>query len=390
MNPSPVGLIQTHFISRLTFCTLVLLTSIVANAQLDSILSKTNFELDYRFRAEQDWDSQRPDGTLRDNRSRLRYRLRAGVTYENKYYSFGTRIRTGDPNKQQDPQLTLGKGLQEFGTLPIGFEKAFFQFKKNNFRFWLGKNTYPFEKNNELFWSDNVFPEGIAVEKTFSFESTQVSKFKITAGHFILNSNNSSFSDDAYFQGLQTSIVMLNDRVKVYPSIYLFRNIPNIPDGANTLEIDYSIIHLGSALSILKKQNLKFKIDYYLNFENYSDNNDINSELADQKTGFTIGLRYGTLKEKNDWFVEATYANLQKYSILDYMAQNDWARWDYSAFNSPDGRLSNFQGIELVAAYAITKKINLVTKYYLVEQLIPLGISNETGQRIRFDINIKI
>ena len=85
-----------------------------------------------------------------------------------------------------------------------------------------------------------------------------------------------------------------------------------------------------------------------------------------------------------------TYAYLERFSNLDYMAQNDWARWDYSGFDSPDGRLSNLWGIEAVLAYAISEKVNLVSKYYLVEQLVPYGAEKETGQRIRFDINLKI
>ena len=375
---------------RLIIYILLLTTSITVNAQIDSLLSKITFELDYRFRAEQDWDSKRSDGSFRENRSRLRYRLRAGVTYEDKYYSIGTRVRTGDPNKQQDPQLTLGKGLQEFGTLPIGFEKAYFQYNRNNYRIWLGKNTYPFEKNNELFWSDNVFPEGVALEKTIPFESSLVNSIKVATGHFIINSNDTSLSDDAYFQGLQTTISMGNNSVKVFPSIYLFRNIPNIPDGADTFELDYTIFHIGSRFSLLKEKRLMLKADYYQNLENYTDNTNISSTLMNHKTGVTLGVKYGELKEKKDWFLEVTYANLERYSILDYMAQNDWARWDYSAFNSPDGRLSNMQGIEVVYAYAITSKIKFVTKYYLVEQLTQVGIAKENGQRVRFDIDINI
>ena len=72
------------------------------------------------------------------------------------------------------------------------------------------------------------------------------------------------------------------------------------------------------------------------------------------------------------------------------MAQNDWARWDYSAFNSPDGRLTNFKGIEIVIGYNISKKINVIDKYYNIKQIIPTGEFKETGQRIRFDLNVKI
>jgi hypothetical protein len=369
---------------------LLLSFSYYLTAQIDSASSKLNFELDFRFRAEQDWDSRRSDGSFREDRSRLRYRLITGATYKNKDYEVGVRLRTGDPNKQQDPQLTLGKGLKEFGTLPIGLEKAYFQYGKNNYRFWLGKNTYPFEKNNELFWSDNVFPEGVMVEKTFYTQSKLLNKIKVAAGHFILNSNDLSFTDDGYFQGLQTSVSSKNNRLTLFPSIYLFRNIPNIPDGEHSFLLNYSIIHLGSKLRLPMTKELSLDFDFYQNLEDYTFNENIDSKFKDQKTGFTVGVKYGKLEVQKDWFIKLTYANLDRYSVLDYMAQNDWARWDYSSFNSPDGRLSNLQGVELVFAYAITEKINFVSKYYIVEQLVTNDVARETGQRIRFDINIKM
>lgn len=376
--------------TKFFFCLLILFCFGQVKAQVDSTLSRVKFDLDFRFRAEQDWDSKRSDGTLRDDRTRLRYRLRTGATYLHKDYSFGVRVRTGDPNKQQDPQLTLGKGLKEFGTLPIGFEKAYFQYHKKKFRFWLGKNDYPFEKNNELFWSDNVFPEGVMVEKVFLLDFKYFDQIKLIGGHFILGSNDGTLSNDAYLQGFQTSLEALDNRIKFFPSIYIFRNIPNVPDGSHTALIDYSIFHLGAKLKFLKNKKLSITLDYYKNIQDYSMNADIDSEFSDQTTGVTLGAKYGAIEVKNDWLIQLTYANLERYAILDYMAQNDWARWDYSAFNSPDGRLSNYQGIEFVTAYAITNKINLVSKYYMVNQLLPFGTSKETGQRIRFDINVRI
>ena len=355
--------------------------------QSDTTFSKLTFEMDYRFRAEHDWNSRKSDGTFRDNRSRLRFRMRAGASYSNKQYTFGLRIRTGEQDKQQDPQLTLGKGLKEFGTLPIGFEKIYFQYNKNNFKIWLGKNSYPFKKNNELFWSDNVFPEGISIDKKFSIEKGILKKVNLTAGHFILASNDKSFLEDSYFQGAQLNFLSRDDKYEFSSALYHLRNIPNIPDGEHTFDINYSIFHLRTKLDFA---DFSFDFDYYYNLVQYVNNINIEPEFRNQKTGYTIGIQYGDLKTAKNWMYKITYAYLERYSILDYMAQNDWARWDYSAYNSPDGRLSNYQGIEAVIAYAISEKINLVSKYYYVEQLIPFDIAKENGQRIRFDINIKL
>ncbi len=367
----------------------VIISMVQLNAQKDSLKSKLQFEMDFRFRAEQDWDSQKSDGSFREDRSRLRYRFRTGLSYAQDWYTFGFRIRTGDPNKQQDPQLTLGKGLKEYGTLPLGFEKIYFQSEWNDFKLCLGKNSYPFTKNNELFWSDNVFPEGISIKKKINLKSPLLNEIELSGGHFVMASNNTSFNKDAYFQAFQTSFTGWDKRIMVFPSLYVFRNIPDIPDGDHSFLLDYTIMHFGSSLKLLKDHSFRIDFDYYQNFENYESNIDVASNFTDQRNGFVVGLKYGDLKVADNWFFSISYADLERYSIVDYMAQNDWARWDYSAFNSPDGRLSNFRGAEIVAAYAISDKINIVSKYYIVEQLIPYGTSKETGQRIRFDINVK-
>ena len=96
----------------------------------------------------------------------------------------------------------------------------------------------------------------------------------------------------------------------------------------------------------------------YQNIEDYRSNENISDAFSEEKTGYSIGIQFGSFKQTKDLKFKITYAKLEKYAALDYMAQNDWARWDYSAFNSPDGRLTNFKGIEIVIGYNISKKIN--------------------------------
>ena len=236
---------------------------------------------------------KKSDGTFRDDRTRLRYRLRAGASYSNKWYTTGFRIRTGDQNKQQDPQLTLGQGFEEFGTLPIGFEKAYFQGKWKTYVFWVGKNTFPFKKSNELFWSDNVYPEGIFLAKDFLFNSTLLNSLKISGGHFIMSSTGKSLGQDAYFQGLQAHAMLFDNRLEFFPSFYFFKNIPNIPDGFETFEIDYAILHLGAKFNLIKNQPLDVELDYYNNLEDYGQNDSIPNNLKDEKTSVVVGLKYG-------------------------------------------------------------------------------------------------
>ena len=372
-----------------TILLILLLIPITLLAQIDSLKSKMSFEADFRFRVEQDWNSKKSDGTFRDDRTRLRYRLRAGAQYEDKWYTVGFRLRTGNPSKQQDPQLTLGNGFEEFGTLPIGLEKAYFQGKWSKFGFWVGKNTFPFEKSNELFWSDNVYPEGVFLLKGFRLNSKLIDSVNLKAGHFIMSTAGKSLNNDAYFQGYQAYIKFLENRFELFPSLYLFKNVPNIPDGNETFEIDYSILHVGARINLLKKRLLNIEFDYYYNFRDYNQNDSIPISLKEQKSGIVFGLKYGILKQKEDWLFKASYASLQQYSAVDFMAQNDWVRWDYSSFGSADGRLTNFNGIELLVGYKVDKRVSLKMKYYIVEQLVPYGSTKETGSRIRLDLDVK-
>lgn len=367
----------------------VLLFSVICNAQ-EGGFSKIKFSGDFRFRVEQDWDSRKSDGTFRTDRTRLRYRARLGAIYNHKdWATVGLRIRTGDPIKQQDPQITLGDVSKEFGTLPIGFEKLFFKAKYKNFEGWLGKNTFPFEKNNEQFWSDNVFPEGIFLSYNFAVNSGILNTISLRGGHFIVVASGATLGSDSYFEGFQTNLSFANGNFNIFPSIYVFKNMPNIPDGAATFVFDYTILHLGGNLKVLNKPLINLDVDYYYNAEDYGSNANILQNFKEEKHGFVSGISYGALKEKGNLFFKLTYNYLQQYAAVDFLTQNDWARWDYSSFNSPDGRLTNYKGFEFVTAYKLNKSMNLVMKYYWVEQLVPYGNFLENGSRIRFDIDIK-
>ncbi len=358
-------------------------------SQKDTENKKLSFTGDFRFRVEQDWDVKKPDGTFKDNRSRLRYRFRFGMNYQSTdWASFGMRIRTGYRNNQQDPQITLGSDFGEFSTLPIGFEKIFFRADYKWFSGWLGKNTFPFEKQNELFWSDNVYPEGVFLSAKYETNSNIIESLKLSMGHFIIGTGGTSFDQDRYFQGIQLLTNHWKNRLKIFPSFYYFKKMPNIPDGNETYNLNYSIVHLGTKVKIIENPFVSIGVDLYKNIENLNENDSIPNQFQDQKKGVIIGLSVGDFKKKGDWTVQAYYTYLEKYAAVDFLAQNDWTRWDYSNQGSPAGRLTNFKGLELKAGYVINNNFKINMRYFIVDQLIPFGISNETGNRIRFDLDI--
>ncbi len=389
MNPSTVisKIFVPQIILTLLFLTLCLTVMV---AQADTVAQgELSFHGDFRFRVEQDWDSRKSDGSFREDRSRLRYRARIGAEYRRDWYVTGVRLRTGNPIKQQDPQLTLGDGPEEFGTLAVGFEKLYFQASLPALSFGLGKVEFPFLKNNEQFWSDNVYPEGVYLQKGIATNSSSImDSLALTMGHFLVATNNRRFADDAYFQAAQMSLLAFDGRLKLFPSLYLFRNLPDIPDGGGTFELDYTILHCGMQVLMAQNRQWKLELDYYRNLEEYAQNSDIDPSLTDQRNGYTIGLSYGELSDKGSLFLKASYNYQERFSAVDFLAQNDWARWDYSSAGSPDGRLTNYRGIEIVGSYMIEANVKLTVKYYDVNQIVAYGPRLETGQRIRFDIDV--
>lgn len=354
--------------------------------QNDSIQKKLKLSADFRFRVEQDWNSKKTDGSFRDDRTRLRYRARLGATYQFKdWVSFGMRLRTGQPNKQQDPQLTIG---DQFSSVPVAFEKLYANFTYAWLSGWVGKNSFPFEHQTELFWSDNVSPEGVSLSGKFSFQNEFVQSLKVNTGHFIFATSGTSLGNDSYFEGLQLVSSHWQNRVTFFPAFYYFKNMPNIPDGGDTFSIDYSIVHLGTKIEILKNPKVTVGFDYYQNVQDYNGNDSIQKPLQNQKTGYVANAGIGKLNKKGDWKVQLTYSYMERFAAVDYLAQNDWARWDYSGAGSADGRLTNFKGLEVMAGYALAENMNLNVRFFTVEQLVPYGIAKENGNRIRLDFNI--
>ena len=223
----------------------------------------------------------------------------------------------------------------------------------------------------------------------FNFESQYIQVLEINTGHFIISANGASFDSDAYLQGIQFVTTHWGKRLKLFPSFYYFNEIPNIPDGNETFVMNYAILQFGTKVTLSKKNLIVAGIDYYHNIENYNRNDSIPQKFANQKQGIVTSLTIGKLKKSGDWKAGLTYVYLERFAAVDFFAQNDWARWDYSSQDSKDGRLTNFKGIEIMGGYALDKNMNLKVRGFLVDQIVPLGIEKETGSRVRVDFNIK-
>lgn len=353
---------------------------------------KLKFSADAKYRFEQDWNSRKSDGTYRDDRFRMRFRVRAGLNYSpNDWASFGIRFRTGYYEKQQDPNLTIGDGYHEFESVPIGMDKLFFRVRHKSFDGWLGRNTFPFEKQNELFWSDHVAIDGVYLNSKQELNANWIDDIAYSGGIFTMLNSYGTFDDDSFIGIVQVTTYHLNKRLRIFPTFYFFNNMPDIPDGNESYRFNYSIFQLGSKALVLEHPRITLGLDLYRNLQNYDGNTSIPDALKNQKSGLVASVVYGDLSKKGDFVLGTFFTYLERYSAVDFIAQNDWVRWDYSGQgDTRDGRLTNFKGLEIMSGYKITKRLQLKIRYFMVEQLVPYGPSLENGNRIRLDVDFKI
>jgi len=368
----------------------VLLYSTDMISQEKSKPKKLRFSADAKFRFEQDWNSRKSDGTLREDRFRIRFRVRAGLNYTPKdWASFGIRFRTGYAEKQQDPNLTIGDGYHEFESVPIGMDKLYFKVNLKYIEGWLGRNTFPFEKQNELFWSDHVAIDGLYLSTKQELDADWIDQIAYSGGIFTMFNSYGTFDENSFIGIAQVTTTHLDKRLRIFPTFYFFNNMPDIPDGNETSRFDYNIIHLGAKALIFEHPKISLGLDLYQNLQNYSDIQAIPDKMKDQKTGIVFNALYGSLSKKGDIAFGLDLTYLERYAAVDFIAQNDWVRWDYSGQGSRDGRLTNYKGISLMTGYRISKMLQVKVRYFTVEQLIPYGPSLENGNRIRLDLDFK-
>ena len=371
---------QRLYLFLICFC---LLTSTPTLLWAQQNQSRTlSFSGDFRFRAEFDRDSQRPDGTRRDDRDRLRFRARFGFNYQyDEHISFGVRMRSGAAAATQSPHVTLGS---ELTLKTFSLDKAFVRVASQSGSFWLGKNSFPFWKQNELFWDDDATPEGAAGSYTVGIG--EGSRLTATGGYFILDTPASNtFADQARLMAGQLVLKagVNAGSAEVAGGFFAFRENPE-QDDPRLEDLDYSIGVAGAKVAVnVGARPVEIGADVMVNFEEYP----ASMFNHDQTTGYVASLTVGRLSKKKDWLLAYYYGHVQKYAVVGRYAQDDWVRWGSATAT----RSSNFQGHEFRAALALGSKNNLVARLYVVEGVkreSPSATAKEDGVRFRIDWNI--
>lgn len=360
---------------------------------------KLNFQGDFRFRVEQDWDSRNFDGSYREDRFRLRYRLRFGFTYDwNEYIGFGARIRTGVDESVQSPHNNLGH--REFSGVPINFDKIYFGGTYDKYWWWAGKNSFPFWKQNELFWDDDVTPEGVAIGGAFDQYGLTI---KPKLGYFITNTGDGDFDPrdptngkiDGHMVMSQLELGFKSEQVDITyaTGYYALKNINNVPTtdffySGPRFKLDYTFLVSGIQVKLKSKRPITIGIDHFTNLEDYSSMPDslIHPVFKDQTNGYVVSVKMGQLKDKGDWLLGYYYAHKEEYSVVSYYTEDDWVRFG----NINRNRNTNYTGHEIRAGYALNSQFNLLARAYFVEGLVTADVATESGSRFRLDFNMKI
>ena len=339
---------------------------------------------DLRFRLETDWDSQKSDGTERDDRTRARVRARLGLEYDPlSFLSFGARVVTGAKDSQQSPHITIKDfNNNDTGDKDAVLDKWYVKASGKVPWIWLGRNSFPFWKQNELFWDDDVTPAGVAGGFNGRWSDSQ---YKINAGYFALPdgawdyNGNLAAGQFVYSKGLGK----MDFHTAV--GIFAFDGEPgaeHIRNGNGSRDYTIWVGSLQAKRQVAEKP-LTLGLDLMHNIENYSstDSDAFTAANRNEKDGYVLSAILGDTKKKGDWLLGYYYAYIETLSVNASYAQDDWVRWG-SATQTDS---SDLKGHEIRAGYAFTPNFNVVARLYLVEAIT----SQQDGNRLRVDFNYK-
>lgn len=343
---------------------------------------------DFRTRLETDFDSRNADGTERSDRDRIRIRVRLGMTYSaENLFSFGVRIRSGSDDNHQSGHITIvDLDDNDTGDADFNLDKWYMKAAGKRAWAWAGRNSLPMWKQNELLWDDDATVAGLAAG--YTRKTARHTTLALKTGYFSLPVGLKAFSGNLLLGQAVLSTDLGNTRLTVAGSILAIESNLDDPDGALLLRAngsrDYTIYSV-SAQTVFTagSRPLACGVDLYHNGENYSET-DLDPNTADnhdQTDGYVLGVKYGSMKEKGNWSISWSFANVEALAVHSSYAQDDWVRWG----SSRETRATDMKGHELLFAYALARNIGVVTRLYLADAITTI----EDGKRFRVDFNYK-
>ena len=345
---------------------------------------------DFRGRLEADWDSHRSDGSERNDRNRLRVRLRAGLEYKaNDNISFGFRVRSGSDNSQQSPHITVVDfNDNDTGDAHFNFDKWYFKYSSGNASVWLGRNSLPFWKADELLEDDDATPAGLG----FTYKADQIT---LNAGYFSNPAGMKNFTGNTGVAQIVWNTAVGDTKLVFAGGVLAIDADPTNSNNGLLLDNngarDYTI-WVGSVQASLETMNrpLKLNLDLLHNSKDYSasDPDAFTAFHRDETDGYVVSAILGDTGDRGDWLFGYYYAHMEMFAVNNSLSQDDWVRWG----SATQTRASNFEGSEFRAAVGLGNNMNVVARLYIVDGIklrSATSTDKEDGNRLRIDFNWK-
>lgn len=354
---------------------------------------------DLRLRLEEDWNSVDSAGVPRQDRGRARLRARLGLQYlPTDSLTVGLRLRSGSQASQQSPHITfLDFNNNDTGSAEFGLDQWYLRYAHKGFKTTAGRQSFPFWKQNELFWDDDVTPAGVSASGEWKAGAC---RFTLNGGYFSLPDGNERLSGNL---GAGQAVWSLDGKgwgVTVAGGLFLFDGSPKDARHSGALNLrngngarDYAIWSGSAQLRIPNDRwPVKVGADWMHNSESYHPNelaadpfpteNGVAFTLAnrDETDGYVGFASAGKTEDRGDWLFAWYYAHIETLAVNASFAEDDWVR--FGSATQTDG--SDIKGHEGRVVYALSKKMNLMARLYLVRAIS----TRQDGNRFRLDFNL--
>ena len=341
---------------------------------------------DVRLRGELDWDSRKGDGTERDDRERMRGRVRLSFAWRpNEHLGFLVRGRTGNTNVQQSAHFTFWQDGDK-GDADVLIDRLWVKGTWSRGEVWAGRKDHSFWRQDEFLFDDDIWLDGLGFRLHAESEETE-HELRGAFGSVPEGTASLSWDEEGWLYGLQYAVHHEFGEGKGFSAALSGIRVEDDPGVANPvlLDLDWMLwtLQLQGRLRV-GKVPVTLGADLF----HGGDAPPKGTWNGDERDGWAIFAKFGGLKKKGDWLAAAYYAHVEQFAVVPFLAQDDRHRWG----SSGQTRSSNSEGLELRFGYAFRKDMNLVARFYLVEGIelqTPTSTHREDGKRFRVDFNWK-
>lgn len=355
--------------------------------------SRFNAFGDFRVRLEQDWDSLQGDGAKRDDRLRLRIRVRAGFEATiSDGWSAKVAARSGPDLGQQSPHITI-VDFDGGSTGPYEFnlDHWYLNYDRGGFSAWAGRNELSAWHQDDLFIFDNVTYPGIGGSY----------RHALGGGELAWNLNYVALPvgmKKTSGTGLMGQLVYSQDFARwgltVAGGYFGTDADPDDPVGQTLLTEngtrDYRVANLMAQFrSQMFDQPFYVGFDYRRNLENYDSApaGSFSEFHRNNRDGYVLEFEIGEQHKAGAWRYGYYYSYLEALSSHSSYIADDWVRWG----NANQVRATNLKGSEVRAVYSFSPTMNIFARLFFVDAIDLLQASDTTkedGNRLRIDFNI--